>query len=144
MNLNCFIKNQNVFFHYRNNLVYLYTENYKQKKDTVWLNTILLETLDFFKFSGTVLVNWSKDSIVSCEGSFLLVCEYDPIITEYRVYNKEIIEESYNLKKMLYPKTGKPKGIPLIEDMIKGKTIKEEPQPNYWFKRNYGGCYYGY
>jgi hypothetical protein len=135
-------KKPDCFLYYRNNLIYLYTENYYTKKDTIWLNTVLFETMKFYR-DLEIKINWENDSI--SKFSFSLYCEYDPSIIEYKIYNGEIIEQKF-CTEMLYPKTGKPKGILLIEDMIKDTIIRKKPeyQKEYYYKRNYGGGYYGY
>ena len=109
-----FYKKPDYFFHHRDNLVYLYTENYANKKDTIWLNSVLLETLEFFKGSGVTKVDWAKDSIIKLPYYFIEM-SYDPTIMKYKVYNGEIIEEKY-CNEMLYPNTGRPKGIKWLDD----------------------------
>jgi len=114
-----FYKKPDCFFLHRDNIVYLFTENYANKKDTIWLNTVLLETLKFFRGSGTTafffrsskatIIDWSKDSIISLPYYYIELL-YDPIIMEYKMYKGEIIEEK-DCNEMLYPDTGEPKGI---------------------------------
>jgi hypothetical protein len=135
-----FYKKPDCFFHYRNNVVYLFTENYKNKKDTVWLNHVLQETINLYGFSEAT-INWAKDSIVSVNGHWILCCDYDPWIIEYKIYNGEIIEQNF-CTEMLYPPTGNPKGIFSTTDMIIIEV--QEYQKEYYYKRNYGGSYFGW
>ena len=120
-----FYKKPDCFFHHRDNIVYLFTENYANKKDTIWLNTVLLETLKLSGRSGKTIIDWpkdrtiidwSKDSIIALPSLFTNSAEtYDPIIIEYKMYKGEIIEEK-DCNEMLYPNTGKPKGIKWLDD----------------------------
>ena len=120
-----FFKKPDCFFYHRDNIVYLYTENYANKKDTIWLNTVLLETLKLSGRSGKTIIDWSndrtiidwsKDSIIALPSFTTNYMEtYDPIIIEYKIYKGEIIEEK-DCNEMLYPHTGKPKGIKWLDD----------------------------
>jgi len=107
-------KKPDCFFYYRDNIVYLYTENYTNNKDTIWLNNVLLETLKLSGRSGTTIIDWSKDSIIALPSNYIKGYEtYNPWIIEYKIYKGKIIEEK-NCNEMLYPYTGKPKGIPIF------------------------------
>ena len=118
-----FFKKPDCFFNYRNNVVYLFTENFISIKDTVWFNNVLLGTLNYFGYSIQPIIDWENDSIIYLPSLFLGIYNYDPFIIEYSVYNGEIIEMKH-CSEMLYPKTGKPKGILLLEDLINPEMIE--------------------
>jgi len=121
-----FYKKPECFFHYRNNLVYLFTENYINCKDTIWLNKVFTETLVFLGIQGNAIIDWSKDSIIEFP-NFNIWRTFDPFIIEYKLYNGDIIEEKF-YNEMLYPKTGKPKSVFFseFEDIIIIKPDKRQ------------------
>ena len=129
-----FFKKPDCFCHYRDNLVYLYTENYANQKDTVWLNSVLLETVYFFDILD-ITINWSNDSILSLIGLPTIRFNYDPIPIEFKVYNGDVIDQNYP-KNMLYPKTGKHNGIKIIEEIINERRKKILEQNNHKYSDN--------
>ena len=46
------------------NVVYVYSEQYYKRKDSLWLNRIMTETTKILGFPK-IIVNWQRDSIVS-------------------------------------------------------------------------------
>lgn len=109
-----FFKKPDCYFFVNNNICYLYTEKYKQNKDTKWLDLVLNRTFEFLdlnpEIEHLIKVNWEKDSILEISNFSYPIDEYSPIVIEYLVYNGKIInKESKN--SMLYPDLSAPKGI---------------------------------
>ena len=106
-----FYKKPDCYFLDKTNIAYLYTKDYYQKKDTVWLNKVFQETRKILK-SPDIKVFWKNDSILSIEGYFIAEI-YDPVIVEYQVLNEKIVKK-YICEKMSYPDIDCPKGIKMF------------------------------
>jgi len=130
-----FDKKPDCFFHYKDNLIYLYTEKYVDTKDTIWLNDVLFETIKFLGFSN-VTINWFEDSIVSLEGFYKIpLVPLDCLPREYKMHNGYIIEQ-YLRKEMLYPQIGNHNGIKIIEDIINERRKKILEKNNHKYSDN--------
>lgn len=106
-------KRPDCYFKDNEKIVYIFTKDYTQVTDSVWLSKILTET---HKTLGTpdFHVSWSNDSIIAeIPGTGVMsVYTYDPLPFKYVVKNgvicsKEIVYQMY------YPDDRKPKQIQL-------------------------------
>jgi len=107
-----FYKKPDCYLKYRNSMVYLFTNKYFEKKDTIWLDSVFYNTIMLFNYSNAEVL-WAKDSIMNIEGYGIFYSEYTPSIVEYRILEGEILERNI-CSKMLYPSISKPKGIKII------------------------------
>lgn len=104
-----FYKNPDCYTIYRNSIIYVFTENYSEPKESVWKELVFSQTCRILNYPH-ITVNWMNDSIEAIDGSFSDYGQYDPIVFEYSFSNGKLISKSV-CDKMLYPDTGYPKGI---------------------------------
>lgn len=105
-------KKPDCYFTENNNICYIYTKKYNNKKDSVWLANIFEITSRILK-SPDIEISWDNDSILSIKGDFYINSEYTPPIIEYEIYNGSIRKKKF-VNSMFYKSTSKPKGIKLL------------------------------
>lgn len=101
-------KTPDCYFTSENHIVYFYSENYTQQKDSTWKGNLLSLTCKVLSHPG-IKVQWINDSITGIEAPFYKVI-YDPVIIEYKVSKGKIVSRTI-CDKMLFPDTGAPKGV---------------------------------
>lgn len=117
-----FYKSPDCYTIYRNSIIYVFTENYNEPKESVWKELVFSQTCRFLNFPH-IKVNWMSDSIEAIDGSFSDYGQYDPVAYEYIFRNGMLISKSV-CDKMLYPETGNLKGIKTYRPH-KTKVLKE-------------------
>ena len=106
-------KKPNCFFIADENIVYIYLDNYSEIKDSLWLNNVLKETINFLNYPQ-ISISWAKDSVLSVSGSFILEGTFNPPIIQYRISKGDILSKEYYTE-MFYPNLSEPKGIKLLK-----------------------------
>lgn len=97
---NLFWKKPDCFFFDFNHLIYIYTKDYSQKKDSSWLESLVNITCNYFNFPKSYS-HWKTDSI-SYIGTGNLF-NYDPETIEYKTKKGKIISKSRAVK-MIFSK----------------------------------------
>ncbi len=110
-----FYKKPDCYWIYKNKIVYLFTDSHVTK-DSLWLNKVLERTTDILDYPN-VEVLWKADSIIDVFGYATIGPDYSPPIMEYQI-KTGVVERRKLCKKMLFPDTGKPKGVMTIQDLL--------------------------
>ena len=97
---NLFWKKPDCFFFNYNHLIYIYTKDCFKKKDSIWVDSLVSTTCDFFNFPKSYS-RWKTDSI-SYIGSGNLF-NYDPETIEYKTRKGKIISKK-RVEKVLFSK----------------------------------------
>lgn len=82
-----------------NHLIYIYTKDYNQKKDSTWMDRLVNVTCDYYNFPKKYATRWKTDSI-SYIGTMDLF-NYDPVTYEYKVRNGKIFSKRWR-ERMLW------------------------------------------
>lgn len=109
--LELFYKKPDCFLKYAEKMIYVYTENYALRKDSIFLEQVFQETLKSLKLTNAkTIVSWKNDSIIFLKNIPVNATIFDPIPIEYRIKDTIILKKEIYYD-MIYPEIEEPKGI---------------------------------